>query len=193
MKKITVSLLATLLVLTSQAQRFKKTTSNAPRIPASAYPVLRSPDLTVRCSGISAITESIAVGGFGKREYYTYINVTITITNSGQMGSQPITLQGFAAPNPLDRTSMAAPPARYYDSKISIGDWRTCRSVEVGAIAGGATFSREFTYQFELPTALTGRGRTFFFCVLADYNKTTNETNENNNLSLPVAVTNPNY
>ncbi len=179
------------LVLSSQAQRFKKASRPAPRIAPSAMPVLRQPDLTVSCSDISASTESVGVGGFGKRKYYTYINVTVTITNSGQMGSQPVTLRGYIVSNPLNRTSIAAPPAFYYDSKISIGDWRSCREEEAGTIAAGSVSSR--TYRFWMEAELAGTGRTFFFCVLADYYRRTNESNENNNLSIPIAVTNPNF
>lgn len=192
MKKIIVCMLTILLASDGQAQRIrKKTPDSSPQISSSAQLVLRQPDLTVSCSDISAVTESIGVGGFGKRKYYTYINVTVTISNSGQMGSQSVTLRGYAVPNPLNRTSIAPPPAFYYDSKISIGDWRSCREEEAGTIAPGAVLTR--TFRFETEPRLLGSGRTFFFCVLADYYKTTNESNENNNLSVPIVVTNPNF
>lgn len=165
-----------------------------PQLPVNKKPLILA-DLSVSCSRITARTVPFGGSGFTKKSYYTDITrVTIAVTNSGDITSQPVTIKGFVAPNPLNLSSIAAPSARFSGDKASIKGWVACPTfaVEVNAIAPGATFSREYENEFYIDPGFTGSGTTFFFCVLVDYNQSTTEKNENNNISVPVAVTNPN-
>ncbi len=163
-----------------------------------AFNVELLPDLIVRLSGITASPDH-RKDRFEVRTNFIRLSITATITNSGDRNSgrgetrHGVQLRAYVIPNPSDRRLTRIP------SVPPIGDFREITSVDgiwhvlpgsnvyISNIGPGASQIITCIYEIDEGT-LRVIGTNFYLIIVADYYDSVAEKNENNNVSVQVAV-----
>ncbi len=166
------------------------------KLPAFSVELL--PDLIVRLSGITASPDHWK-DRFGARTNFISLSVTATVSNSGDRNSgrgetrHGVQLRAYVIPNPSDRRLTripSVPPIGDFREFTSVdGVWRFLSGSDVFISNIGPGVSQIITCIYEIDEGiLRAIGTNFYLIIVADYYDSVTEKNENNNVSVPVAV-----
>jgi hypothetical protein len=156
------------------------------------------PDFIVRLSGITASPDH-RNDSFGARTNFIRLSINATVSNIGDRNSgrgeniNGVQLRAYVIPNPSGRhlTKIPAVPAvsNFGDGGSLDGVWFLLSSSDnlINNIGPGAAQIKTCTYEIDEAT-LRAIGTNFYFLIVADYFDSVAEKNENNNVSVPVAV-----
>ena len=203
MKKIFYCLSLVCFSVALPAQTFQKPANLPPYTPGQLPSTQQSPnlklkelaDLSITCSGVTfnAGTSPTPLGD----SYGFEARVTISVTNNGGIASQPGALRGFGLIPNSPRSTWATPlftnlnPA---PSPTSAGGWNILTSDcdnAIDAIEPGATIEYECTFDVIsdfVVYVVNAKTNHIFFTVAIDYDKTTTESNEGNNVAAPIRL-----